>query len=232
MTKYVFTLDIDWAPEEIIADTLELFEHYGVKVTLFATHKSEQILNVNKNNVEVGIHPNFNKILFNGDSQKPEKILRELIEVYPDAIGVRSHSLTQSSGLVSLFKSVGLQYESNTLLPYCASIEPYMCWTGITRIPYNWEDDVHFSYGNEFSSDNLADNCEYKIYDFHPIHIFLNTDIEETYINAKKHYENLPRLRELVNKTNFGTRNLLLKIISEIQIQNCETLFMRDLIIK
>jgi hypothetical protein len=232
LTKYFFTSDIDWAPEEVIEDTLALFAKYDAKITLFATHKSEQILNSDRNYVEVGIHPNFNGIMFKGDSQRPEKILNELLAFYPEAIGVRCHSVMQSSGLVNLFRSFGMLYESNTFLPYCTSIKPYKCWTGITRIPYNWEDDVHFTYGYDFNSDNLAKNCEFKIYDFHPIHIFLNTDIEETYLKAKDYNEDFEKLNNSVNRTKVGVRDLLISILEEISDSHSETYFMRDLIIK
>lgn len=232
MTKYVFTSDIDWAPEEVIADTISLFAEHNAKITLFSTHRSEQILSADRNLVEIAIHPNFNNLLFNAGSQKPKEILNELLRIYPEAKGIRSHSLTQSSGLVNLFKSVGLLYESNTLLPYSKAIEPYKCWTGLTRIPYNWEDDVHFTYGYDFYNDKLANNCEYKIYDFHPMHIFLNTDIENTYIKAKPYYNDYEMLRLFVNKSNVGTRDLLIKLLSEIKENNFKTYFMQELIIK
>ena len=39
----LFTSDIDWAPEAVIEDTIELFNKYGVKCTFFCTHKSAVI---------------------------------------------------------------------------------------------------------------------------------------------------------------------------------------------
>ena len=44
-----FTSDIDWAPEEVIADMLQLFEMHNVKCTLFCTHKSKVIEECNRN---------------------------------------------------------------------------------------------------------------------------------------------------------------------------------------
>lgn len=231
MSKYVFTSDVDWAPEEVIEDTISLFAEHNAKITFFSTHRSEQLLRADRNFVEIGIHPNFNKLLFNNDLQKPDEIVRELLQIYPEAVGVRSHSLSQSSGLVNLFKASGLKYESNTLLPYFSSIVPYKCWTGLTRIPYNWEDDVHFTYGYDFSSDNLADDCDYKIYDFHPIHIYLNTDIEQTYLIAKPFINDIKILKTYINKSKFGTRDLLIQLLTNINKIKKETYFMSDLII-
>jgi hypothetical protein len=40
---HLFTSDIDWAPEEVIEDTIGLFNKYGVKCTFFCTHPSAVI---------------------------------------------------------------------------------------------------------------------------------------------------------------------------------------------
>lgn len=43
-----FTCDIDWAPEEVIADTLNIFEILGVKCTMFSTHHSLELTKSNR----------------------------------------------------------------------------------------------------------------------------------------------------------------------------------------
>jgi hypothetical protein len=213
----LITLDIDWAPDEVIEDTLALFEKYEVKCTLFATHESDVIKNCNRQLFEVGIHPNFNPII-NGTSQdSPEKVIDKLLEIYPESKGVRSHSMTQSSPLLDLFKSKGLKYDSNHFLPYSECLEPFLLWNGLFRIPYNWEDDVHFMYKNDFSSFglDLVENC-LNVFDFHPIHVFLNTEAESTYINAKEYYHNPDQLVKFRNTTNTGTRDSLIRLLKKI----------------
>lgn len=63
--KIFLTLDIDWAHDEIIKDTIDLLQKFGVKATVYITHRSEYIKNeVSKNPlIELGIHPNFNELL-------------------------------------------------------------------------------------------------------------------------------------------------------------------------
>ena len=39
------TLDIDWAPEEVILHSMQILELFNVKATLFCTHESEVIRN-------------------------------------------------------------------------------------------------------------------------------------------------------------------------------------------
>lgn len=213
----IFTSDIDWAPEEVIADMLALFEAHQVKCTLFVTHESEVIKQCNRDLFEIAIHPNFNNKLFANDQRTPAEIVKELLDIYPETVGVRSHSMTQSSVLLKLFADAGLQYDSNQFLPY-QPVKPYKCWTGLTRIPYNWEDDVHFTYGYSFEKDGFADDEGLRIYDFHPIHVFLNTDSIKRYENAKVFYHQVLELKKFVNNKEFGTRDLLMKKLAENKV--------------
>ena len=219
-----FSSDIDWAPEEVIHDTLSLFEQYQVKCTLFATHSSTAIKNCEKKLFEVAIHPNFNPLL-EGKGGSVDKVLEELIAIYPDSKGVRSHSVTQNSYILNAFKRHGLFYDSNHFLPYHSGIKPFVIWNGLIRIPYNWEDDIHWMYGNSFNTSNinLSDNG-LNIFDFHPIHVFLNTENSERYENAKKYYHQPEKLLTLRNQTPIpGTRDLLINLLKQIQSTNIKT---------
>ena len=216
-----FSIDIDWAPEEVIIDTLSLFEKYGVKCTIFSTHNSYAVIKSNRKLFEVAIHPNFNPFLTGTDKQVDD-VIDELIELHPDAKGVRSHSLMQSTGINQRFADKGLVYDSNLLLPYHHGLKPFKSWNGMVRIPYNWEDDVHWTYGYSFDDCrmNLADDG-LVVFDLHPIHIFLNTD--NKYKEAKKHYNDPDKLISLRNTEIKGTRDLLislLRYINENKIEN------------
>lgn len=210
-----FTSDIDWAPEEVIADTINLFEFYGIKCTFFSTHYSLELSKSNKKLFEIGIHPNFNPILNGQSNKRPEDILDDILEIHPDAAGVRSHSMLQSTNLLQLFADKKLIYEANHFMPYQTNIKPFRLWTGIIRIPYNWEDDVHWTYGNTF------DNCgmelsddSFIVFDFHPIHIFLNTENKFRYNEAKKYYNDPKRLLNYRNREVKGTRDLLISLLT------------------
>ena len=94
----------------------------------------------------------------------------------------------------------------------------------MVRIPYNWEDDVHWTYGYSFDDCrmNLADDG-LVVFDLHPIHIFLNTDNKYRYKEAKKHYNDPDKLISLRNTEIKGTRDLLislLRYINENKIEN------------
>lgn len=57
---FCITSDIDWASDFCIEDFLNIVESYGIKPTIFATHESS-IINeqIKKEQIEIGIHPNF-----------------------------------------------------------------------------------------------------------------------------------------------------------------------------
>jgi hypothetical protein len=216
-----FTSDIDWAPDEVIDDMLSIFDRYNQKCTLFATHDSSSINNA-KCNHEIAIHPNFNSLFANDNNSNAERIIDNLMNLYPDSIGVRSHSLTTSSLLLDLFYKKGLKYDSNIFLPYL-EVQPIELWNGFIRIPYNWEDDVHFLYKNSFQYSSLLVEKGFKIFDFHPIHVFLNTEVESRYINAKPFYQNPKMLIKYRNSNTFGARTLLISLLESCQQQNIKT---------
>lgn len=226
------TLDIDWAPEAVIKDSLNLFEKYEVKCTLFATHYSPFIDQCNRNLFEVSIHPNFNDLIDGkAHTVSASMILDELIRIYPEAKGVRSHSMTQSSKLLALFKSKGLLYDSNQFIPYNFNMKPYKCWTGIKRIPYNWEDDIHFAYGKKFDFNFglIYNEDENYIFDFHPVHIYLNTDCQGTYDKAKIYYHDAEGLKKCRNTGEQGVRNYLENLLKFIVDKNIQTKLLSEI---
>ena len=215
------TSDIDWAPEEIIQDTLDIFMHYKVKCTLFCTHDSSVVQKCDRDLFEIAIHPNFNSNLFENIGSSPLKKIENLLKLFPEARGVRSHSLTTSPVLSDLFCETGLKYESNYLIPYSKKIEIFKLWNGLVNIPINWEDNIHFYYGYKFNDLKIDLNKSLiNVLNFHPIHIFLNTDKNETYEKAKVHYKNPKKLINFVNKDYLGTRDILVKTLSQIKKHN------------
>jgi hypothetical protein len=55
------------------------------------------------------------------------------------------------------------------------------------------------------------------VLDFHPIHIFLNTDCEQTYQTAKPFYHNTSELAKYKNTTKKGARDMLIKLLKMVQ---------------
>jgi hypothetical protein len=185
------TFDIDWACDEVIEESINIVESYGVSATWFVTHDTPIIdkLRANKN-FELGIHPNFNNLLkgdfSNGSNAK--KVVERLLNIVPEATAVRSHSATQSSFLQNLFSEVGLTHESNLFLPEQSAIRanPWKLWSQLNIVPYCFADEVTCLYKTNSSIVDIAKGEGLRIFDFHPIHVFLNTENLERYERTRE----------------------------------------------
>jgi hypothetical protein len=67
------------------------------------------------------------------------------------------------------------------------------------------------------------------IFDFHPIHIYLNTENKYRYSEAKKFYEDPEKLLEYRNTEVPGTRDLLINLMKHCKNNNIETSRMIDI---
>lgn len=224
LSKIFITLDIDWAHDEILAYSLEIFKKHKVPATFFVTHETPLLDQIRNEEIfELGIHPNFN-VCFDPNYQgrkSPRAIIEKLLEIVPEAKSVRSHSMLQSSPILDLFAEYGLTHECNHFIPEQSGIElsPWVVWNGLCKVPYFWEDDVHCLYSQKSDMSNLLLRNGLKVFDFHPIHIFLNTEDLNLYESTRKiHHE--PRSLWSQRNTNSGTERRLLEIISSFKLDN------------
>lgn len=179
------TCDVDWAPDYVLNDTLELLESCGVTATILATHETSVLRGLDHSKYEIGIHPNFNSLLA-GESGNSHEIIADLLTSFPEAVCVRAHCLVESSLLFDVYSEMGLKYELTQFLPYQPNIHLHYHISGLIRVPFNWEDDYHFLSQHSFATSKL-DQSEYglDIYNFHPVHLYLNTESPQRYREAK-----------------------------------------------
>lgn len=226
------TFDIDWASDEVIQDLIDLLEHYNVKATFFVTHESAVIKKIRLHSlIELGIHPNFNNLL---NHSRPEidavSILDEMKRIVPEAVSVRSHSLFSNSRLINEFVSRGYKYDLNMFIPSWSKIEckAYKEVNGIVRMPYFWEDDIHAyaikqNVEQNWSVDKYLQIKGLKVFDFHPIHVFLNTEDLVRYDGCRSVLKNFLQLKQHCNDySNPGTRFFLLSLIEKGKYEGFE----------
>ncbi len=212
------TFDLDWAADFVISDTLDLLDKFDVSATFFATHETPILKRIQENpKYEVGIHPNFNNLLTStrNEESNSKSIMRSMKEIVPEAVSMRSHSTTNSSKILEISKELGITHDCNYLIPYQAeiSLKPWLLWNGMIRCPYFFEDDVSLEYGaNEESMKFLLEKSGLKIFDFHPIHVFLNTDSLKLYERTRNNHNDLSTLVNF-RSTNRGTRIKFLEIL-------------------
>jgi hypothetical protein len=225
--KVFLTFDLDWCSDEVLSFTLDIITQYDIKVTFFVTHKSS-LLEMMKNdpNFELGIHPNFN-FLLQGDfryGKNIDEVIKYFKNIVPEAVSVRSHSMTQNSYILESFEKFGLIYDCNTFIPFSSNIilRPYKYFTGkIVKVPYFWEDDVHVLYRWDWDVKKFLRTPGLKVFDFHPIHVFLNTEDIKRYNSAKPYFKDYKKLKDFINTESYGVRKFLIDLIEEVKNENC-----------
>ncbi|PHR69820.1 MAG: hypothetical protein COA66_14165 [Arcobacter sp.] len=213
------TFDIDWASDDVLEYTLNILEEYNIKATFFVTHETSILERMRKNpNIELGIHPNFNPLL-KGDfkyGKNIDEVMQYYKSIVPESVSVRSHALTQNSTYLSLLKKYNITYECNSYIPKNSNIElkPYLHWDKILiRVSHFWEDDLHCIYKDSWNVKKYLNYKGLKVFDFHPIHIYLNTEDLNRYESARNCFQNTDILNKKMNKDFFGTRNFLERIL-------------------
>ena len=223
MTKrYSLTFDVDWAPDFVIFDCLEILEEAGKKATFFTTHETRMNEEIIERGHNLGIHPNFLPNSTHGSGV--ESVIKQCLSYAPDAWCMRTHGLVQSTPLLLEIFSRFSQLKLDASIFMHRSPFAHKCsWEleGISfeRLLYNWEDDMEFS-SYETEKNRSLFVGELTVFDFHPIHVFLNSSDGNEYRRLKKETAGTPlnKLSENVlakfKNTEFGTRNKLLEILN------------------
>ena len=219
---YHITFDIDWAPDDCIELCLNILKKRNVKATFFATHNSDILNEIKKNGHEIGIHPNFMENSSHGKSI--EEIVEFCLKIVPDAKLMRTHSLYQSTRLLTkvfkLFPQLKIDLSIFTYhFPKVCLFDHIVDDVKFKRINFNWEDDFEF-WNKNFNWDSSDLFAKINILNFHPIHIFLNSNSNNKYKKLINDIDGKPIYlfdRKLLNKyinSGVGAQNYLRSVIS------------------
>jgi len=218
------TFDIDWAPDISINEIRKIINSAGIKATFFITHKSDILKDLIEDGHELGIHPNF--LVGSSQGDTPEKAIEFLLNIVPEARALRTHALVQSSPLLQLIfsKFPQLKYDFSILMynfPFIGKFNWQFEGTQFKRLNYNWEDDAAF-YHEGFKWNCLYFPGKLNIYDFHPIHVHLNSK-DITPYNALKKSLTIPlsdigakHLTEFINP-DYGAQTFL-KVMTQSNV--------------
>jgi hypothetical protein len=212
--EIILTFDIDWADDAILNDCIDIVDQAGTPATWFITHETPLLDRLRENErYELGIHPNFISLL-EGKSNGVEKAIDDLLEIVPEAKSIRSHSLVQSSRLMDLFQSKGLLFDCNHFIPEQSGIilKPWQQWNGMVKVPHMWEDDAVCIYETNTPVTDLIKRQGLKVFDFHPIHVFLNTESLDRYERTRPLHQD-PKELTKHRYEGYGTRNRLLELL-------------------
>lgn len=212
------TFDIDWASDDVLNYTIDIVEQYGTAATWFVTHDTPVLERLRRNPAfELGIHPNFN-FLLNGDPRKGAtagEVIDRMLDFVPEAKSVRSHSMTQNSNILELFVEKSLTHDSNHFIPEQTGmvLKPWNVWNDLIKVPYFWEDDVVCIYEQNTPLKDLVKRNGVKVFDFHPIHVFLNTEKLDRYETTRSLHQDTAKLKEHVFN-GYGARSRLEELLT------------------
>jgi hypothetical protein len=217
----VLTLDVDWAPDFVWRAVAEEVGRRGVRATWFVTHPSPVLeeLRAAPDLHELGIHPNFLPGSTHGT--EADDVLGHLLELVPEARCSRSHGLLQWGDLFRTLMACPIRIDSSTFLPGLAGIAPVHQWRAgesLLRIPFFFADDHElekpdpgFELGAHLEVDGL------KVFDFHPLHVYLNSSEPAQYAELKREAGDIrnatPELVDRYTNDGRGTKTLFLELL-------------------
>lgn len=216
--KIYLTFDMDWANDEVLDFFYQMICELQIDITLFVTHQTKWINKFREDeHIELGIHPNFNFLLEGeANSKNKDKIIEEINVIVPEALAVRSHSLVKSTALTDKFAKAGMKYELNYYIPPENELR-VMPWKfqNILQVPFLFEDDLYLMEGKKRCIDYYLSDCfdMVKVFNFHPIHLYLNSENLERYQNAKVFNHNFEKLQAFRNTGSEGIENFFRQLV-------------------
>lgn len=219
----VITIDIDWAPDYMIDYVSLLLVEKNIRATWFATHYSPAVDRlVHQNHIfEVGIHPNFLPTSTQGKNE--DEIMAYFNAAFPKAQSMRLHCLFQYNTLLNkIVDESQIRIDSSIFLPHAPNLQPVAVQTGkkkFWRLPYFWGDQYYLSFHRGTCKLEKIPRLltpGLKIFNFHPIHIYINTDTVERYNAAKMHSENASGIEQHRNVSKPGIGDLFLECIDYV----------------
>lgn len=202
--KRVLSIDIDWAYDAVLEDTIDLIERAAVKACFFVTHNTPLLARLRANPLfELGLHPNFDPLLRGEAVRSARDIVLDLASVAPEAKVLRSHAMTTSGRWLELYREAGVTHLSNYLMFGDVNIHPFSQLNGLVEAPVHFADDgllfqrAMSAVSFNPDTDLLASGSGLRVYNFHPIHLFLNAESLDRYGTSRPYADNPQALRRL-----------------------------------
>lgn len=205
----MITFDIDWVPAYVTDFIADILIQTGTKATWFATHPCPSLdrLRGRPDIFELGIHPNFRPNSSHG------KTVSDVIEyarkLVPEARTMRTHGLIQSISLFDdIMRNTEVIADVTTYMPHLPELMPAEIWRAgrvMLRIPTYWQDELEMTRpGPVWNADRLVGRNSgkgVKVFNFHPIHVYVNRLDDAFFHDLIKEVGDLPNAdKKIVDK--------------------------------
>ena len=191
MSKRIFlTMDLDWASEDVIGETLSCFDGFALPLTIFQTHFSKTVqVRAKAYPTELEWHPNFLEGSTQGNGV--EEISAYLQGIPSERKVARCHLYYEPKDFSLFLNENKIEATSDdlSLLFYKPSYKK----DGRQEIPLFFEDGCYIKGGHPFDIAHVLSSMEEEgdyVFLFHPIHLAFNS-IDYSLTRGLK--DNLPR---------------------------------------
>ncbi len=175
MNKMIITLDLDWAAEAAIEETLSTLENMGISPTVFITHRSKAV-EKRMDSLEVGLHPYFDESSSHG--RTIDETVAHIMSLPHNLKAYRCHRFQSSNLSDQAMVERGMLISSNV----CTDLEvipPFKNRFGILEVPIFMEDGGCLWRNHPLEGNNPLQNAlrldGIKVLLIHPMHFMLNT---------------------------------------------------------
>lgn len=175
MSELIITIDLDWACEAAIEETLAFFDQYSIKPTIFTTHNSSIVESV-INDIEVGLHPYFANDSSHGTTII--EVVKHVMDLPHNIPAFRCHRFANCNLSNQAMLDAGMILSSNV----CTDLEvvsPFKNRFDLLEVPIFMEDGGYLWRNHpleityELKSKIKKDSA--KVILIHPMHFVLNT---------------------------------------------------------
>ena len=175
MTKFVITIDIDWAGEDAIEETLQYFLSRNIPLTVFTTHHSK-VLESHMGRLLVGLHPFFGKNSSHGN--EIAEIVKTVMDLPHNLAAFRCHRFGICNTSKQAMYDAGMKISSNVCTDMCL-VPPFRDRIGLLEVPIFLEDGGYLwnKYPLQLNEvlHSLCKDPLPKVLLIHPMHFVLNT---------------------------------------------------------
>ena len=220
MSEFIITIDLDWACEAAIEQTLDFFYEQSIKPIIFSTHNSKVIESV-INDLEVGLHPYFAQNSSHGSTIT--EVVKHVMDLPHNIPAFRCHRFANCNLSNQAMVDAGMKISSNV----CTDLEIIPSFKnrfGLVELPIFIEDGGYLWRNHQLKiSEELKKkikNKNAKTILIHPMHFAINTpnfkymyDIKQSVNRSEWNNLTAENLNQLSWK-NRGIRDVMIDIIT------------------
>lgn len=223
----VLTYDTDHMSQSMMEIFVEHVLPNDLNGTIFCTQPYPLLARLS--NIEVAAHP----YLSNSESwiNTTKALLSKLEETSGTIRGVRAHSCAYSQVYGIELNDIGIQYVSQSCIPWELPLPIYRHPWGIYELPIRFMDNTNLWAHQRTTlnptqlSQSIIDFaiCSQEVFcfDFHPIHLLLNTTDFRDYETWRR--QGNPDIKWDPNTVTYGIRNFYLDLLASIRRSNTPT---------